>query len=162
MRLIDETGQQIGVVPIREALQLAMDRGLDLIEIAPQIKPPVCKILDYGKYLYEQKKEQQRAKKKQTVIKLHEIKFGISTNDYDLNHKKKKVEEFIAEGDKVKLTVVFYGREMEHKDLGKIILDKMLEKLKDITVVEMPAKLEGRTLFAIVAPIGKGHEIKNQ
>lgn len=150
-------------MPTREAIQMAFERGLDLVEIAPNVKPPVCKIMDYGKYLYALKKEQQKAKKKQVIIKVHEIKFGISTDDNDLGHKQKKVEEFITEGDKVKLTVVFHGREMEHKELGKIVLDKMLEKLKDIAVVEQPPKLEGRTLFAIVIPKGKsyGQEVKN-
>lgn len=155
--MIDEEGKQVGVIPTKEALQMAGERGLDLVEIAPNVKPPVCKIMDYGKYLYALKKEQQKARKKQVIIKLHEIKFGISTDDNDLGHKQRKVEEFIAEGDKVKLTVVFRGREMEHKELGKIVLDKVVEKLKDIAVVEQLPKLEGRTLFAIVMPKGKSH-----
>ena len=150
MRVINEEGQQIGILPVKEALSLAESQGLDLVEIAPQAKPPVCKIIDYGKYMYELKKEQQRAKKKQIVIRLHEIKFGIMTDDHDMEHKMRKIEEFLSEGDKVKLTVMFRGRELEHKELGKIVLDKLVEKLKDIAVVEQLPKLEGRALFTIV------------
>ncbi len=152
MRVINEDGQQVGVLPIKEALSLAESHGLDLVEIAPQAKPPVCKIIDYGKYMYELKKEQQRAKKKQVIIKLHEIKFGIMTDDHDMDHKMRKIEEFLAEGDKVKLTVMFRGRELEHKELGKIVLDKVVQKLKDIAVVEQLLKLEGRALFTVVTP----------
>ena len=152
MRVINEEGQQIGILPVKEALSLAESQGLDLVEIAPQAKPPVCKIIDYGKYMYELKKEQQRAKKKQIVIRLHEIKFGIMTDDHDMEHKMRKIEEFLSEGDKVKLTVMFRGRELEHKELGKIVLDKLVEKLKDIAVVEQLPKLEGRALFTVVGP----------
>ncbi|OGP04673.1 MAG: translation initiation factor IF-3 [Deltaproteobacteria bacterium GWA2_38_16] len=134
---------------------MAMDQGLDLVEVAPQAKPPVCKIIDYGKYLYELKKEQQKAKKKQVVIKLHEIKFGIGTDEHDIDHKLRKIHEFLTKGDKVKLTVVFRGREMEHKELGKIVLDKITEKLKDIAVIEQMPKQEGKMLFSVVAPARK-------
>ena len=142
----------MGVLPVKEALSLAESQGLDLVEIAPQAKPPVCKIIDYGKYMYELKKEQQRAKKKQIVIKLHEIKFGIMTDDHDMDHKMRKIQEFLSEGDKVKLTVMFRGRELEHKELGKIVLDKVVEKLKDIAVIEQLPKQEGRALFTVVGP----------
>jgi len=152
VRVINEEGQQIGILPVKEALSLAESQGLDLVEIAPQAKPPVCKIIDYGKYMYELKKEQQRAKKKQIVIKLHEIKFGIMTDDHDMDHKMRKIQEFLSEGDKVKLTVMFRGRELEHKELGKIVLDKVVEKLKDIAVIEQLPKQEGRALFTVVGP----------
>lgn len=140
-------------MPVAQALDLAYQGGLDLVEIAPQANPPVCKIIDYGKYLYEIKKQQQKAKKKQVVIRLHEIKFGVRTNDHDLGHKLRKIEEFLNEGDRVKATVIFRGREMEHRDLGKIVLDKVAEKLKDIGTIELAPKFEGKTLFLVLAPI---------
>ncbi len=136
--------------------------GLDLIEISPTAKPPVCKIADYGKFKYERKKEEHKAKRKQVIIKLHEIKFGIMTDDHDLDHKHRKIIEFLNEGDKVKLTVMFRGREIEHKDLGKIVLDKMLEKLKDIAAVEHPPKVEGRALFTVIIPKGKSTHVENK
>lgn len=157
----------MGILPVQQALDLAYQSGLDLVEIAPQANPPVCKIIDYGKYLYEIKKQQQKARKKQVVIKLHEIKFGVRTNDHDLEHKLRKIGEFLDEGDRVKTTVVFRGREMEHKDLGKIMLDKVAVKLEGIATIEQIPKLEGKMLFMVFAPVKaakkekKPDEIKN-
>lgn len=153
VRVIGEEGEQIGIMPAAQALDLAYQKGLDLVEIAPQANPPVCKIIDYGKYLYEIKKQQQKARKKQVVIKLHEIKFGVRTNDHDLDHKLRKIGEFLDEGDRVKTTVVFRGREMEHRDLGKIVLDKIAEKLEAIGTIEQAPKMEGKTLFMVFSPI---------
>lgn len=151
--MIDETGKQLGIIPTREALALAQDRELDLVEVAPQAKPPVCKIIDYGKYLYEMKKQAKMAKKKQTIIKMHEIKFGVRTDEHDLQHKLRKVREFLEDGDKVKATVFFRGREARHRDLGRLVLDKVTEKLKDIAEIEQRPKFEGRTLFMVIAPL---------
>ena len=150
--MIDEQGAQLGVLSTREAIQLAEDRGLDLVEVAPQATPPVCKIIDYGKYLYEIKKQQQRAKKKQTVIKMHEIKFGVRTDDHDLDHKIRKIEEFLEEGDKVKATVFYKGRETQYKELGMRVLTKVSDRLKEKVEVESPPRYEGRLLFMILAP----------
>lgn len=150
--MVDEEGTQIGVLSTREAIHLAEERGLDLVEIAPQASPPVCKIIDYGKFLYQLKKQERDARKKQTTIKMHEMKFGVRTEDHDLGHKIKKMEEFLSEGDKVKATVFFKGRETQYKDLGAKILEKVQERLKEIAIVEQLPKSEGRMLFMIFGP----------
>lgn len=150
MRVIDENGAQLGILSTPQAISVALEKGLDLVEVAPQATPPVCKIIDYGKYLYELKKQQQRAKKKQTVIKMHEMKFGVRTEDHDLEHKLRKIGEFLAEGDKVKATVQYRGRELQYKEMGMKILGKVAERLKDISAVEQAPKFEGKTLFMIL------------
>ncbi|MBI4040672.1 MAG: translation initiation factor IF-3 [Deltaproteobacteria bacterium] len=168
VRVIGPDGGQLGVLALREALSKAEEYGLDLVEVAGQVTPPVCKIIDYGKYKYEQKKDQQRSKKKQTVIKLKEIKFGIMTDDHDIEHKLRKIREFLDEGDKVRLTVFFKGRQMMHQDLGKKVLDKVAQKLNDVATVEQSATFEGRNLFMILIPSrdkkekGQLHEVKVQ
>jgi translation initiation factor IF-3 len=152
VRLIDSQGTMIGVVPIREALARAEEAGLDLVEISPTATPPVCKILDYGKFKYEAQKKANAARKKQRVIEIKEIKMrpGIDDNDYSI--KMKKVREFIEEGDKVKVTMRFRGREMAHQHLAMDILEKIRTEVADIAKVEQMPKLEGRQMIMVMAP----------
>ncbi|MEK0082561.1 translation initiation factor IF-3 [Benzoatithermus flavus] len=152
VRLIDSQGTMIGIVPLREALARAEEAGLDLVEISPNATPPVCKILDYGKFKYEAQKKANAARKKQRVIEIKEIKMrpGIDDNDYAI--KMRKVREFIEEGDKVKITMRFRGREMAHQHLAMDILEKIRTEVADIAKVEQMPKLEGRQMIMVLAP----------
>jgi translation initiation factor IF-3 len=152
VRVIDEEGTMLGVFPPFEALRMAEDRGLDLIEIAPTAKPPTCKIGDYGKYKYEQKKKEHQARKNQTVIVIKEIQLRPRTDIHDLEVKMRHARRFLLEGDKVKVNLRFYGREMAHQELGMDLLKKVSESLNDIAMVEVPPKMEGRQLFVLFAP----------
>lgn len=140
---------------VPEALERAEEIGLDLVEVAPNAKPPVCKIMDYGKYLYEEKKKTQEAKKRQTQIQVKEIKFRPQTDDHDLETKVKHIRRFIEDGDRCKVTVFFRGREMAHKDRGQIILDRIVEMLVDVAKVEQASRVEGRTMFLLLAGLPK-------
>ncbi len=140
---------------VPEALEQAEAIGLDLVEVAPNAKPPVCKIMDYGKYLYEEKKKSQEAKKRQTQIQVKEIKFRPRTDDHDLETKVKHIRRFIEDGDRCKVTVFFRGREMAHKDRGQIVLDRVVEMLADIAKVEQASRVEGRTMFLMLAGLPK-------
>jgi translation initiation factor IF-3 len=140
------------VLPLEVALAKAQEFGLDLVEVSPMAKPPVCKIMDYGKFKYEAKKKASEAKKKQTVVKLKEVKFRPKTEEHDYNFKKKAIREFLAEGNKARVTVMFRGREITHREIGQAILRRIETELKDIAVVEQPSRLEGRLLFMILAP----------
>jgi translation initiation factor IF-3 len=153
VRLIDENGNMVGVVPLREALARAEEAGLDLVEISPNARPPVCKILDYGKFKYEAQKKAAAARKKQRVIEIKEIKMrpGIDDNDYDI--KMKKVKEFLDEGDKVKVTLRFRGREMAHAHLATSLLERIKNDVADRAKVEQMPKLEGRQMVMVMAPI---------
>lgn len=146
VRLIGEDGEQLGVMPTREALERAEEAGLDLVKIAPGAKPPVCKIVDYGKYKYEQTRKDKEAKKKQKVIEVKEIRFSPNIDTNDLNTKSNAARKFLMKGDRVKVTMRFRGREMAHMNSSKHILDEFAENLSDIAVVEKPAKVEGRTM----------------
>ncbi len=152
IRLIDEDGKMIGVMHPREALSLAEGRGMDLIEIAPQAKPPTCRIMDYGKWKYENKKKEKAAKKKQTVILVKEIQLRPRTDVHDLEVKLKHARRFLLEGDKVKVNLRFLGREMAHQDIGYDLLRTVTKKLDDVAVVEANPKMEGRQMFVLVAP----------
>jgi len=152
VRLIDENGNQVGVVPTYEALQMARDRGFDLMEVSPNAQPPVCKICDYGKFKYEKKKKEHVAKKKQTVIKVKEIQLRPQTDDHDLDYKFKNVRQFLMDGDKAKITIMFRGREITYADQGFKMMKQLQEKVKDIAVTEAPPKLEGKKLIMILAP----------
>lgn len=152
VRLIDENGNQVGVVPTYEALQMARDRGLDLMEISPNAQPPVCKICDYGKFKYEKKKKEHIAKKKQTVIKVKEIQLRPQTEEHDLEYKFKSVRQFLMDGDKAKITIMFRGREITYADQGFKMMRQLQERVKDIAVTEAPPKLEGKKLIMILAP----------
>jgi translation initiation factor IF-3 len=156
VRLIDEAGNQVGVVPTREALQMARDRGLDLMEVSPNAQPPVCKICDYGKFKYEKKKKDHQAKKKQTVIKVKEIQLRPQTEEHDLDYKFKNVRQFLEEGDKAKITIMFRGREITYADQGYKMMKRLTEMVKDIAIVESPAKLEGKKMIMVLAPAPGG------
>lgn len=162
VRLIDEQGNQVGVVPTYEALQMARDRGLDLMEVSPNAQPPVCKICDYGKFKYEKKKKEQIAKKKQTVIKVKEIQLRPQTEEHDLEYKFKSVRQFLIDGDKAKITIMFRGREITYADQGFKMMKQLQERVKDIAVTEAPPKLEGKKLIMILAPsAGTGKKVSS-
>ena len=150
--MIGEDGEQIGVVPAKEALSMAIQRGYDLVEISPNAKPPVCKILDYGKYRFEQSKREKEAKKNQRVINVKEVKIRPSIEEHDFQTKTKNAEKFLNAGDKVKVTVMFRGRELSHPELGIQLSKKMAEQLGDICNVERLPKLEGRNMVMVLTP----------
>ncbi|MBS1960002.1 MAG: translation initiation factor IF-3 [Bdellovibrionales bacterium] len=152
VRLIDEKGEQVGIVETRAALQMARDRGLDLMEVSPNAQPPVCKICDYGKHKYEKKKKEHQARKNQVVVKVKEVQLRPNTDQHDLDYKIKNSREFLEEGDKVKFTILFRGREIAHTEPGFKLVAEVIERLKDVGIVEAPAKLEGKKLIMIMAP----------
>ena len=152
IRVIDEDGGQLGIMTPQTALALAEERGLDLVEVAPQSVPPVCRILDYGKYLYQLNKKQHDAKKKQKLIQVKEVKFRPKTEEHDYQFKKKHIERFLSEGDKVKASVTFRGREMAHPDYGRHILQRLKQELIDLALVESDTRMEGRLMFMLLAP----------
>lgn len=152
VRLVDEKGEMRGVVPTHEALKIAEEAGLDLVEVSPNADPPVCKVLDYGKYKYEQQKKAAEARKKQKTIDIKEIKIRPAIEDHDYGVKMRNARRFLEEGDKVKVTMRFRGREMSHQELGKAILQRLQTDLADIGKVEVPPKLEGRQIMMIIVP----------
>ncbi|MBR3628747.1 MAG: translation initiation factor IF-3 [Elusimicrobia bacterium] len=160
VRLIDEKGEQIGVVPIAEALKRAKDAGQDLIEIAPQAKPPVCKIIDYSKFRYEMAKKEKESKKKQKNMQLKEVRLRTRIAENDFNVKLKKIRDFLEDGDKVQITVMFSGREMQHKDLGLAVLERVQTAVEDIAVVEGKLSSMGTRSFATLTP--KKKDSKNK
>jgi translation initiation factor IF-3 len=147
VRLIGEEGEQLGILPLKEAMSLAKEANLDLVKIAPTAKPPVCKIIDYGKYKYELARKDKEAKKKQKITEVKEIRLSPNIDENDLNTKAIQARKFITKGDRVKVALRFRGREMAHISSGKQILDNFFSKLEDIAVVEKPAKLEGRSMI---------------
>jgi translation initiation factor IF-3 len=152
VRLIDGDGEQRGVLPVTEAIQLAQDAGLDLVEIAPNANPPVCKILDYGKYKFEQEKRNRESKKKQKLLKMKEIRMQPKIEKHDMEFKAKHIRTFLEEGNKVKVTVRFRGRELAHTELGRVVLEKILELLGDSFIVDRPPAMEGRFMSMILNP----------
>ncbi|MEW6658376.1 MAG: translation initiation factor IF-3 [Thermodesulfobacteriota bacterium] len=152
VRLIAADGQQVGVMPTKEALARATEANLDLVEVAPQATPPVCRIMDYGKYKYQQSKKQQEARRRQTTIQVKEIKVRPKIEEHDMAFKMRNARRFLSEGDKVKISVIFRGREIAHTDRGFRILAQISETLGDIATVEQHPKLEGRNLSMIVTP----------
>lgn len=152
VRVIDDEGTMVGVMSPKEAVEIAQSRGLDLIEVAPNANPPTCKIMDYGKYKYEQKKKAQASKKNQVIIDVKEIQLRPRTEDHDLETKLRHAKRFLEDGDKVKFNLRFKGREMVHQDLGKALMDKVVEQLKGIGIVETPPKLEGKQFFCLIQP----------
>ena len=150
--LIDASGEKKGVVPIDKAISIALDEGLDLVEISPKSKPPVCKIIDYGKYKYQNQKRANEAKKKQKNIDVKEIKFRPNIDTHDYQVKMRSVEKFLSEGDKVKITLRFRGREMVHQDRGVSLLEKVREEIDTIGKVELLPKMEGRQMVMVLAP----------
>lgn len=152
IRLIDAEGEQVGVVSRDDALNRAFAVGLDLVEISPNAEPPVCKILDYGKFKYEIQKKKAEAKKKQKVIEIKEIKVRPNIDDNDYNIKMRAVRRFLEEGDKVKVTLRFRGRELAHQDLGAKVLDRIRDEVADLAKVEQFPKMEGRQMIMVIAP----------
>jgi len=152
VRLINPDGEQLGVVPIREALEAAIELGLDLVEISPNANPPVCKIMDYGKYKYELTKKKQEAKKKQITFQVKEIKVRPKTGDHDLNVKISHIKKFLEKKDKVKVTVIFRGREIMLSDRGRELLSKIADETAELSVVEQFPKFEGRSMMMVLGP----------
>ena len=152
VRLIDSAGDQRGVMSFREALEIARDEGLDLVEVSPNADPPVCRIMDFGKFLFEQNKKAQSAKRKQKQVHVKEIKFRPGTDEGDYKIKLRKLTEFLESGDKTKVTLRFRGREMAHKELGARLLERVRNDLEEIGVVEQMPQLEGRQMIMVLAP----------
>lgn len=147
-----DDGEQLGVMSAREALKVAEEKGLDLVKIAPQAKPPVCKIIDYGKFRFEQSKREKEAKKNQKVIELKEIRLSLNIDDHDFETKRKHAEKFLASGNKVKVSIRFRGREMGHPELGLTTMRRFAEEISEFANVEKAAKLEGRSMLMFLAP----------
>jgi translation initiation factor IF-3 len=152
IRLVGADGEMIGVVTLREGLLMAEDAGLDLVEVSPNAEPPVCKILDFGKFKYEDQKKKNAARKKQKVIEVKEIKLRPNIDDHDYDVKMRSMRKFLEEGDKVKVTLRFRGRELAHQDLGMRVLEKVRDDLEDLGKVEQIPKMEGRQMVMVIAP----------
>lgn len=153
VRVIDSEGEQLGVMATDAALARAEEEGLDLVEVSPTARPPVCRIMDFGKYKYEQSKKQKESKKKQHTIHVKEVKFRPKTEEHDYQFKKRHAEEFLQKGHKVKITMMFRGRELDHRDLGMNMLARLEQDLAEVGNVERPAKFEGRLIVMYMAPI---------
>ena len=152
VRLIDDEGNQLGIVPTQEALRMAKDKDLDLVEVSPNANPPVCKILDFGKYRFEQEKKLRESKKNQKVLKLKEIRMQPKIGSGDLDTKAKHVQEFLNEGDKVKITVRVRGRELAHTELGFDVLNEVLKRLTSAYNIDKPAKMDGKMMSITISP----------
>lgn len=152
VRLIDVDGSQAGIIPLDEAKQLARERELDLVEVAPNTRPPVCRIMDYGKYKYRESKKAKEAKKKQHVIQLKELKLRSKIEEHDFQFKLRHLRKFLEKHSRVKLTMVFRGREVVHKELGERVLKRMFDEVADLAVEEGPIKMEGRNMILILSP----------
>jgi len=152
VRLVDQDGEMVGVVGRNEAIQRAMEAGLDLVEIAPNADPPVCKILDFGKFKYEAQKKKNEARKKQKVIEVKEIKLRPSIDDHDYDVKMRSMTKFIDEGDKVKVTMRFRGRELAHQELGMNVLIRVRDDLEEVAKVEQMPRMEGRQMTMVISP----------
>jgi translation initiation factor IF-3 len=153
VRLIDAEGQQVGIVPLQQAQEMAREKDLDLVEISPTANPPVCKIMDYGKYVFQQKKKQGEAKKKQKVIVVKEVQFRPRIDEHDFDFKKNNIVRFLQHGDKVKATVRFRGREMTHMELGRAVLDRLLAEIKEFGAPEnQHPDIQGNRMTMVIAP----------
>jgi len=150
--VIGAGGEPLGIMPASKALELAEQQQLDLVEVSPTAAPPVCRIMDYGKFKYQQSKKQQEAKKKQVHVEVKEIKLRPKTDDHDLMFKVKHVRRFLEEGNKAKITLVFRGREITHMDLGRAVIQRFAAELEDVAVIESQPRVDGRNMFMIVAP----------
>ncbi len=155
VRVIGSDGSQIGVMLVRDAVKQAEEEGLDLVEIAPNANPPVCKIIDFGKFKYHQLKKEKESKKSQHQVKVKEIKFKPNIDKHDFLTKEKHARDFLLKGNKVRITCTFRGREMLHTDLGEKVVQQLCDDLSDISIVESPIKLFGRTITLVLAPMGK-------
>jgi translation initiation factor IF-3 len=152
IRVIDENGEQLGILPPFEALKIARERGLDLVEVSPTAVPPVCRIQDYGKFLYEKEKSDRAARKRQKVIVVKEVKFSVTIDDHDFETRRNQAIRFLQEGDKVKASLRFKGRQMAHRELGYKIINRLIQDIGETGVVEFMPRMEGNTLHAIIAP----------
>jgi len=154
VRVIDADGKQVGILPLKEAMKIAEEKGLDLVEVAPNSQPPVCRVMNYGKYKYQQNKRIQEARKHQTVIHVKEVKVRPRTEEHDFQTKLRHVKRFLDEGNKVKISILFRGREIAHPEFGKEMLNRFVEGLKDLMVIEQAPRLEGRNMVMILSPKG--------
>jgi translation initiation factor IF-3 len=152
VRLIDEDGGMLGVVATYDAIRIAKEKDLDLVEVSPKAVPPVCRIMDYGKFKYQVAKKAAEARKKQTIIQVKEMKLGLKIEEHDLEFKLKHIRGFLEEGDKVKLIIMFRGREVLHRDKGQQLAAKVMEALKDLSIVEQQPKFDGRNIIIVFAP----------
>lgn len=152
VRVIDKDGQQVGIMSSRDALRLAVESNLDLVEISPTAKPPVCRVMDFGRFKYEQSKRDKETRKKQRVIHIKEVKMRPTIEDHDFEVWVKRAESFLQEGDKIKGIITFRGREIVHADLGRKVLDRLSQRLAPLSVIERPAKIEGRNMIVILNP----------
>ncbi|UOQ94097.1 translation initiation factor IF-3 [Halobacillus shinanisalinarum] len=155
VRLIDVNGEQLGVKSRNEALDIATNANLDLVMVAPNAKPPVCRIMDYGKYRYEQQKKEKEARKNQTIIKLKEVRLSPGIEEHDFNTKLRNARKFLTKGDKVKASVRFRGRAITHKELGQKVLERLAEECQDVATIETKPKMEGRNMFMMLAPLAE-------
>ena len=155
--MVSATGEQLGIMQTRDALRMALESQLDLVEVAPLAKPPVCRIMDYGKFRYEQQKRDKEVKKKQKIVSVKEVKLRPNIEDHDYFVKLKNAQRFLADGDKVKVTIMFRGRELTHPELGKKILVRMAAELKDTVNIEREPKLEGKNMIMILSPKQQQH-----
>ena len=153
MRLIDDKNNQLGVLSLEAAQRIANEKGLDLVEVAPQAVPPVCRLLDYGRYKFETVKREKDQRRRQNTIKLKEMKLRPKVADHDFQTKFRGVKQFLEQGEKVKVTIMFRGREVVHQDIGRRLLDRVAEAARDVAQVERPPATEGRNLFMILAPL---------
>ncbi len=152
VRLVSEDGEQLGIVPIKEALQIALEKSVDLVEVAPSAKPPVCRLMDYGKFKFEQSKRDKEARKKQKIISIKEVKMRPNIEDHDFDVKTKNARKFLSAGDKVKFTIMFRGREITHPELGQKLCQQFAADLADISTVEKMPKVEGKNMVMILLP----------
>lgn len=150
--MISDDGEQLGIVSIDEALRISEEKELDLVEVAPQAKPPVCRIMDYGKFKYEKAKKAKKAKKKQNIMNVKEVQMGVKIDEHDFNVKLRMARRFLTNNDKVKIRVKFRGREMMHQELGYELMDRLIEGTSDLGKVESKARMEGRNMFMVLAP----------
>jgi translation initiation factor IF-3 len=158
VRLIDAEGQQVGIVPLQQAQEMAREKVLDLVEISPSANPPVCKIMDYGKYVFQQKKKQSEAKKKQKVIVVKEVQFRPRIDEHDFDFKKNNIIRFLQHGDKVKASIRFRGREMTHMELGRAVLDRLLSEIKEVGAAENAhPDIQGNRMTMVIAPVKAAH-----
>ena len=155
MRVVGPAGEQFGVLTIEAALDKAAEFGFDLVEVNPMAKPPVCKIMDYGRFKYEEKKKASEAKKKQVIVHLKEVKLRPKTEEHDYGFKIRNIRRFLEEGNKARVTIMFRGREITHKELGQSLLDEVVADLKEVAVIEQAPRMEGRQMFMILAPNAK-------
>ena len=153
VRVIDQEGEQVGIVPIERALELAEELGLDLVEVAPLARPPVCRIMDYGKFKYEEQRKAREARKKQHHIQLKEVKMRPGIEDHDFDFKTRHARRFLEEGNKVKVTMMFRGRQMAHPEIGREVLNRVLQEVQDVAKVEMSPTMEARSMTMVLAPL---------